>query len=54
VFSVSLDSDVARWEAAIDQDELSWKWHVSDLKRWQSEAAAMYWGQFNSHEFPHR
>lgn len=42
VFSVSLDSDVARWEAAIDQDELSWKWHVSDLKRWQSEAAAMY------------
>lgn len=42
VFSVSLDSDVARWEAAIDQDGLSWKWHVSDLKRWQSEAAAMY------------
>ncbi|MBO74626.1 MAG: alkyl hydroperoxide reductase [Flavobacteriales bacterium] len=42
VFSVSLDSDVARWEAAISQDELDWKWHVSDLKRWQSEAAAMY------------
>lgn len=42
VFSVSLDSDVARWEAAIEQDELSWKWHVSDLKRWQSEAAAVY------------
>lgn len=42
VFSVSLDSDVARWEAAIDQDQLNWKWHVSDLKRWQSEAAAVY------------
>lgn len=42
VFSVSLDSDVARWEAAIDQDQLAWKWHVSDLKRWQSEAAAVY------------
>ena len=42
VFSVSLDSDVARWEAAIAQDELEWKWHVSDLKRWQSEAAAVY------------
>lgn len=42
VFSVSLDSDVARWEAAIDQDQLEWKWHVSDLKRWQSEAAAVY------------
>lgn len=42
VFSVSLDSDVARWESAIKQDELEWKWHVSDLKRWQSEAAAVY------------
>ena len=42
VFSLSLDSDVARWESAISQDELDWKWHVSDLKRWQSEAAAMY------------
>ena len=42
VFSVSLDSDVARWASAIAQDQLVWKWHVSDLKRWQSEAAAMY------------
>ncbi len=42
VFSVSLDSDVTRWESAIAQDQLDWKWHVSDLKRWQSEAAAMY------------
>ena len=42
VFSVSLDSAVARWESAIAQDQLDWKWHVSDLKRWQSEAAAMY------------
>ena len=42
VFSVSLDSDVARWESAIEQDQLEWKWHVSDLKRWQSEAAAVY------------
>jgi thiol-disulfide isomerase/thioredoxin len=42
VFSVSLDSDVARWESAIKKDQLDWKWHVSDLKRWQSEAAAVY------------
>lgn len=42
VFSVSLDSDVARWEAAIKKDNLEWKWHVSDLKRWNSEAAAVY------------
>ena len=42
VFSVSLDSDVARWEAAIEADGLNWKNHVSDLKRWNSEAAAVY------------
>mgnify|MGYP002860407867 FL=1 len=42
VFSVSLDSDVPRWEAAIKKDDLSWKHHVSDLKKWDNEAAAMY------------
>jgi thiol-disulfide isomerase/thioredoxin len=42
VYSVSLDSDVARWQDAIKQDGLSWKWHVSDLKRWDCEAAALY------------
>ena len=42
VYSVSLDSDVPRWEAAIKKDKLEWKWHVSDLKRWNSEAAALY------------
>lgn len=42
VFSVSLDSDAARWEAAIDQDGLDWDYHVSDLNRWNSEAAALY------------
>ena len=42
VFSVSLDSDVARWESAIAQDQLDWKWLVSDMMRWKSEAEAMY------------
>ena len=42
VFSVSLDSDIPRWEAAIKKDDLSWKHHVSDLKKWDNEAAAMY------------
>ena len=42
VFSVSLDGDVARWEAAIEQDGLKWPYHVSDLNRWNSEAAALY------------
>lgn len=42
VFSVSLDSDPARWQSAIDQDGLDWDYHVSDLARWNSEAAALY------------
>ena len=41
VFSVSLDSDILV-EAAIKKDDLSWKHHVSDLKKWKNEAAAMY------------
>jgi thiol-disulfide isomerase/thioredoxin len=42
VFSVSLDKDKARWEAAIKQDNLIWEGHVSDLKFWSSEAAKDY------------
>lgn len=42
IFSVSLDSDIPRWEAAIKKDGLNWKHHVSDLKKWDNEAAAMY------------
>ena len=42
VFSVSLDSDIPRWEAAIKKDGLDWKHHVSDLKKWNNDAAAMY------------
>jgi len=42
IFSVSLDSDIPRWEAAIKKDGLTWKHHVSDLKKWDNEAAVMY------------
>lgn len=42
VYSVSLDSDVSRWQQAIKQDGLNWRYHVSDLKKWDNEAAAMY------------
>jgi thiol-disulfide isomerase/thioredoxin len=42
VFSVSLDRDMARWEAAIKKDGLKWKEHVCDMKGWQNEAAALY------------
>ena len=42
IFSVSLDRDIPRWEAAIDQDKLDWKNHVCDLKGWENEAAVMF------------
>ncbi len=42
VLSVSLDSDVNRWKSAIKQDGLVWDGHVSDLKKWQNQAARMY------------
>jgi len=31
-----------RWAQAIKQDKLTWDNHVSDLKKWESQAAAMY------------
>ena len=42
VFSVSLDSDVNRWRKAIEQDQLSWPYHVSDLAGWRNAAAREY------------
>jgi len=41
VFGVSLDRDKKSWLAAIREDNLNWQ-HVSDLKYWSSEAAALY------------
>jgi len=41
VFGVSLDRDKKSWLAAIRDDNLNWQ-HVSDLKYWGSEAAALY------------
>ena len=42
VFSVSLDRSKDAWLKAIEQDQLEWKWHVSDLKHWSSEPAKLY------------
>lgn len=41
VFGVSLDRSKEDWLKAIDDDKLTWP-HVSDLKYWQNEAAALY------------
>ena len=42
VFSVSLDSDANRWRKAIEQDQLTWPNHVSDLQGWRNGAARAY------------
>ena len=36
VFSISLDADKNQWINAISQDKLTWPFHVSDLKQWES------------------
>lgn len=41
VLGVSLDKDKDKWLKAISDDKLTWT-HVSDLKFWQNEAAALY------------
>ncbi len=42
VFSVSLDTQLSRWKSAIQKDNLSWPYHVSDLKGWNSSAGKLY------------
>lgn len=42
IFSVSLDRNKEQWLAAIRKDQLSWKWHVSDLQHWGNKAAQVY------------
>ncbi|HRH38919.1 MAG TPA: TlpA disulfide reductase family protein [Flavobacteriales bacterium] len=42
VYSVSLDRSRDSWKQAIAQDGLKWKYHVSDLKFWQSQGAQLY------------
>lgn len=42
VYSVSLDRSRDQWKQAIAQDGLVWKYHVSDLKFWQSQGAQLY------------
>jgi len=44
VYSVSLDrpGQEKRWVDAIKKDNLTWPYHVSDLKFWQSEPAQIY------------
>ena len=42
VYSVSLDKKFSSWLKAMTDDKLFWKYHVSELKGWQSDGAAIY------------
>lgn len=42
IVSVSFDVDEAVWKKAIEDDNLSWKHHVSDLKGWNNATAELY------------
>lgn len=42
IYSVSLDKSKDKWVAAIAQDKLDWKYHVSDLGGWGSKPASIY------------
>ena len=42
IFSVSLDKTKTAWVNGIEQDNLPWQAHVSDLKGWKSTAAGTY------------
>ena len=42
VFSLSLDKKHDAWVKAINQDQLFWQYHVSDLGGWQSEGYNKY------------
>ena len=42
VYSVSLDTDSEVWKKAIKNDKLAWDSHVSNFKKWDTQAAKEY------------
>ena len=42
IYSISLDKNSKAWYEAIKKDNLLWKYHVSDLKGWNSNAVNIY------------
>ncbi len=42
IYSVSLDRNKNAWLEGIAKDNLTWEYHVSDLKFWDSQAATDY------------
>lgn len=42
VFSVSLDGSKEAWVGAIQKDQLTWPYHISDLQKWNSAISRIY------------
>ncbi|MEX0812088.1 MAG: TlpA disulfide reductase family protein [Chitinophagales bacterium] len=42
IYSISLDKNMQKWVSAIGQDNLTWKYHGSELKGWQCPVAQNY------------
>ncbi|MEM9990197.1 MAG: TlpA disulfide reductase family protein [Bacteroidota bacterium] len=42
IVSVGIETDKKRWMKAIDKDNLYWKYHVSELDRFNSKIAELY------------
>jgi thiol-disulfide isomerase/thioredoxin len=42
IFSISLDESKNDWKKAIQKDNLSWKFHISELNSWDSKYAKMF------------
>lgn len=41
-FQAALEQSKKSWLAAIEKDQLIWPYHVSDLNKWETQAARMY------------
>jgi len=46
IVSVSLDQNKDAWVKAINDDKLTWEFHMSDLGGWQSKASDIYGVEF--------
>lgn len=42
IYSVSLDTNKDAWLKAIQKDQLSWPYHVSELKSWYAPSVQLY------------
>lgn len=41
-YKAGLEQTKSQWKAAIEKDQLTWPYHVSELAKWDTQAARMY------------